>query len=331
MQFNSHIKISVIVPVFNTREYLWKCLKCLVIQTIPEMEIIVIDDHSDEEIEDVVNYYANQSPKLIRYERLGHHCGPGGARNRGVELATGQYIAFCDSDDWVDITYFEDSVQLMERCCADIGMCSLVRAYDFVQREPLYKCKYTREISLTGDTALRILTKQFDVGILIIPSSVNKIYRRSYLDQINLCFVENRLFEDLLFSFIAIMNAEKIVCVPHVTYHHYKRSHSIVQSFDQKHTDDFIEIFSQLRNHLKIMNRYDEYRFNYYKYLEQFYNLIVREIFEFIPDEKMRKEQLAYSFSKIKTVIDFQEYMEYITAEQLRQHIQPHITDTTIY
>ena len=86
-----------------------------------------------------------------------------------------------------------------------------------------------------------------------------------------------------------------------------------------------------MRQYLKSAGRYEEYRFHYYKFLEQFYNLIVREIFEFVPNEENRKEQLAYSFLKIKTVIDFNEYMEYTTAEQLRQHIQPHITDTTIY
>ena len=178
---------------------------------------------------------------------------------------------------------------------------------------------------------MKALTKQIDIGVLVIPSTVNKIYRRDYLSQTGLHFVEDRLFEDLLFSFISIMNAEKIICIPNVTYHHYKRLNSIVQSFDQKHIDDFVEIFMLLRQHLKSDGRYETYRFHYYKFLEQFYNLIVREIFEFVLDEESRKAYLTYSFLKIRSVIDFEEYMEYTTAEQLRQHIQPHITDTTIY
>lgn len=327
----ANIPVSVIVPVYNTRKYLERCLDALMVQTIVNMEIIVIDDCSDEDIQSVVIPYMDRSDKIVRYERLKQHRGPGGARNRGIELAAGTYIAFCDSDDWVDVNYYEDCVTLMNQYNSSIGMCSLVRVYDYIQKTPLYKCKYDREFSLTGEFALKVLTKQLDIGILIIPSTVNKIYRRDYLDQIHLRFIEDKLFEDLLFSFISVMHAPKLICIPNVTYHHYKRKNSIVQSFDQKHIDDFAEIFALLRQYLRTTGRYEEYRFHYYKFLEQFYNLIVREIFEFVPDEKKRKEELAYSFLKIKTVIDFDEYMEYTTAEQLRQHIQPHITDTTIY
>lgn len=327
----TNIPVSVIVPAYNTRKYLERCLDSLIAQTIDSMEIIVIDDCSDEDIRGVVVPYIGRSNKTVCFERLNQHRGPGGARNRGIELASGTYIAFCDSDDWVDISYFEDCVSLMDQYGASIGMCSLVRVYDYTQKAPLYKCKYDRELTLTGEFALKVLTKQMDIGILIVPSTVNKIYRRDYLDKIHLRFAEERLFEDLLFSFISVMNADKLICIPNVSYHHYKRPDSIVQSFDRKHTDDFVEIFALLRQYLKTAGRYEEYRFHYYKFLEQFYNLIVREIFEFVPDEETRKEQLAYSFLKIRTVIDFHEYMEYTTAEQLRQHIQPLIVDTTIY
>lgn len=327
----ANILVSVIVPVHNTRRYLERCMDSLMAQTIADMEIIIVDDCSEEDIQSVATSYMGRSDKIVRFERLEQHKGPGGARNRGIELASGVYIAFCDSDDWVDITYFEDCLAIMNRTGADIGMCSLVRVYDHTQKSPLYKCRYDRELTLTGEFALKALTKQIDIGVLVIPSTVNKIYRREYLSQIHLHFVEDRLFEDLLFSFISIMNAKKIICIPNATYHHYKRPNSIVQSFDRKHIDDFVEIFALLRQHLKADGRYEAYRFHYYKFLEQFYNLIVREIFEFVFDEESRKAYLAYSFLKIRSVIDFQEYIEYTTAEQLRQHIQPHITDTTIY
>lgn len=323
--------LSVIVPVYNTKQYLARCMDALVAQTLCDMEIIIIDDCSDENIEEVILPYIESNCKKIYFERLNHRVGPGGARNRGIEIATGKYIAFCDSDDWVDVTYYDVCVETMERYNACMGMCSLVRVYDYMQKKTLYKCKYEHEIHLNGDYALKIMTKQIDVEFLIIPSTINKIYRRSFLDEIKLRFVEERLFEDLLFSFISVMNAKKIICIPTVLYHHYKRPNSIVQSFDKKHIDDFIDIFSLLKNHLELVGCYEKYMFNYYKFLEQFYNLIVREIFEFVIDEKQQKDYLAYSFQKIKNLIVFEEYMEYTTAEQLRQHIQPHISDTTIY
>lgn len=323
--------LSVIVPVYNTKKYVTRCLDSLMAQTLHDMEIIIIDDCSNEDIEEVILPYINSKRKKIYFERLNRHVGPGGARNRGIEIAIGKYIAFCDSDDWVDVTYYDVCVEAMERYNAYIGMCGLVRVYDYIQKNPLYKCRYEREISLVGDFALKIMTKQIDTEFLIIPSTINKIYRHDFLDEIELRFVEDRLFEDLLFSFISVMNASKVICIPTVVYHHYKRPNSIVQSFDKKHIDDFMDIFLLLKKYLESTGNYEKYRFNYYKFLEQFYNLIVREIFEFILDDKQQKDYLAYSLQKIKNLIVFEEYIEYTTAEQLRQHIQPHITDTTIY
>ena len=327
----SRVSLSVIVPVYNTGKYLVRCLDTLIAQTASEMEIIVVDDHSDEDIRSVTSAYIGREDKPLRFERLERHKGPGGARNRGLALASGDFVAFCDSDDWVDITYFQTCMEAMVRQDASVGMCSLARAYDYTQSDTFYKCKYDQEIQMTGEFALKLLTKQLDAGIQVIPSTVNKVYRREYLDQINLRFVEDKLFEDLLFSFVCIMNAPKIVCVPGVVYHHYKRPDSIVQSFDRQHIDDFAAVFALLREQLKNTGRDNEYRFHYYKFFEQFYNLIVREIFEFVPDEVQRKEYLAYSFRKVIPLINFEEYMEYTTAEQLRRHIQPHINDTTIY
>ena len=65
--------------------------------------------------------------------------------------------------------------------------------------------------------------------------------------------------------------------------------------------------------------------------MEHFYNIIIREIFEFVVNDKERKTYIAYSFSKIKPLINFKEYIEFTSAEEIRQHIQPHITDTTLF
>lgn len=327
----SDIILSVIIPVYNTGKYLPQCIDSLISQTLFNLEIIIIDDCSDEDVERIIYPYQINNEIAIIFQRLKAHLGPGGARNTGINLAKGRYIAFCDSDDWVDVDYYEECVKHMEIHGADIGMCSLVRSYDAPIPEPLFKCKYDKLITLTGDVALKVLTKQYDLGINIIPSSVNKIYRKEFLEYQALRFLENTLFEDLLFSFVATLNAKKVICIPLVRYHHYKRSNSIVQSISQKHIDDFCKVFSHLRTYLKDYEKYERYRFNYYKFCEQFYNLIIREIFEFTFEEQTRKDLMAYSFQGIKKIVDFEEYMEYTTAEQLRQHIQPHIKDTKIY
>ena len=82
-----NIAVSVIVPTYNTSMYLERCMDSLIAQTIDDMEIIVIDDCSDEDIQSVVVPYIGQSDKVVCFERLAQHQGPGGARNRGIELA----------------------------------------------------------------------------------------------------------------------------------------------------------------------------------------------------------------------------------------------------
>ena len=122
-----------------------------------------------------------------------------------------------------------------------------------------------------------------------------------------------------------------MVCVPQVVYHHYKRSGSIVQSFNQKNIDDMMTAYKMIKEYLQKNNIYKKFRFNYYSSLQHFYNLIVRQIFEFVPDEKSKKEYLKYSFIRLKEVIDIDEYIDFLSSEELRKHIQPNITDTTIY
>ncbi|MCD1259243.1 glycosyltransferase family 2 protein [Paenibacillus athensensis] len=323
------VKVSIIVIVSDTEKHLEKCLDSLVHQTIKQTEIIVVDDCSINDPRTILEKY--YTDERVQFIRLDSKKGPGGARNKGLSLSTGTYIGFCDSDDWLDLNFYETAVNFMEQESADVGTCGLVRNYDVELQEKVYKCKYDSLIPLNGETAFKIMTKQYDYGIHIVPSSVNKIYKREFILQHNLFFLEHVYYEDLLFSFKMMLNAKKVICIPSTYYHHYKRIGSIVQSFSQKHIDDFYEVFLQIRKYLKENHLYERYQFNYYKFGEQFYNLIIRQMFEYVHNEEERKSYMRYSFSRIKELIEFEEYLEYATAEKLRQHIQPHLKSTTIY
>lgn len=323
-----NIKISVIVIVSDTEKYLKKCLDSITNQTLKEIEIIVVDDFSKNNILPLIKNYIEDS--RLKFIQLHEKKGPGGARNAGLSEVKGKYISFCDSDDWLDIEFYEKAYQHMEEESADIGMCGLVRNYDAEMVERIYKCKYEKVISLNSDFAFRIMTKEYDNGINIIPSSVNKIYKQDFLNKFDLTFMENVFYEDLLFSFRAILSANKIICIPDVYYHHYKRIGSIVQSFSSNHIEGFYKVFEAIRQYLKDSEKYELYKFNYYKFGEQFYNLIIRQIFEYSYSDEQRKIYMRESFQYVKKLIDFEEYLEYVTAEKLRQHIQPHISSTKI-
>ena len=119
--------------------------------------------------------------------------------------------------------------------------------------------------------------------------------------------------------------------MPNIVYHHYRRKNSIIQSFDNKHIRDFENFALSIRNYLMEKNMYTIYVQNYYNVVTHFYGIIIREIFEFIYDDNERKKYMVSTFSALKNVIIPNEYLEYLTAEQLRKHLLPDLTDTTLY
>lgn len=108
------LKISVIVPVYNVEPYLRKCLDSLLSQTYKDFEIVLIDDGSPDKSGDICDEYAQKYENISVIHQK--NAGPSTARNAGIEQATGEYITFVDSDDWVTETFLED----MMRSSADL-------------------------------------------------------------------------------------------------------------------------------------------------------------------------------------------------------------------
>ncbi|WP_444240113.1 glycosyltransferase family 2 protein [Eshraghiella crossota] len=324
------MKASVIITTHNTEKYLFKCIDSIINQTLPDIEIIIVDDASTDNTPKIAENLALQYDNIL-FLPLSISCGPGGARNKALLQATGEYISFIDSDDWVDLNYLEMMYNKAKQLNADIVTCSLMREYDYNISSPLYKCKYDQDYVLSGETAFRIMTNEYNYGIKFLPSALNKIYKKTFLTDNSLKFPENIYFEDQPFSYSCTLAANKVICIPNVVYHHYKRSGSIVQSFSQKNIDDMMTAYQMIKDYLYKNNIYEKFRFNYYSSLQHFYNLIVRQIFEFVTDENTKKTYLKYSFTQLKKLVTVDEYIDFLSAEELRKHIQPHIVDTTIY
>ena len=321
-----NIDISVIIPARNTGSYLKKCLNSMINQTASNIEIIIVDDASDPPLKSLL-YKEYKTYQNIIYLRNETPMRPGGARNCGIDIAHGRYITFCDSDDWVDLNYFEQVIKYMDSTMADIGMTSMMRNDDYSQNY-FYKCYYDRLYTLTPSIALKILSRSYDMCIQIVPACINKVYRREFILETNSRFEQDIYFQGILYSVYTFLRAEKIICIPNTTYHHYLRINSITQSFDQKHIHDFIECFTRMKAYFENLGKYEEYAFEYYRICEHYINVLVSELFEYIPNEKDKKTYLIEIIQAIKKIVNFDDYYRYITAEQLRQHIQPHINNT---
>lgn len=295
-------------------------------QTASNIEIIIVDDASKPPLKSIL-YEEYKSYTNIIYLRNELPLRPGGARNCGIEVARGRYVSFCDSDDWVDLNYYEQIISYMDSTKADIGMTSMMRNDDY-SKHPIYKCYYDRLYALTPDVALKILSGNYDMGIKIVPACINKIYRREFILDTNSRFEQDIYFQGILYSVYTFLRAQKIICIPGTIYHHYLRMNSITQSFDQKHIHDFVECFTRMKGYFKALGKYEMYASEYYRICEHYINVLVSELFEYIPNERDKKEYLIEIIQAIKRVVNFDDYYKYITAEQLRQHIQPHIDNT---
>ncbi|MGU8064410.1 glycosyltransferase family 2 protein, partial [Streptococcus suis] len=187
--------ITIIIPMKDTEDQITKCLDSIKINTLSRdrYEVIIIDDASKQPSEFLSEKYD------IHYFYSKKSLGAGGARNLGIRMARGKYICFIDSDDWISYDYLEKGLTYMEQCASEIGMFTLKREYDDI-KDIIYKCKYNTLLQLGPEESIKVMAKEYNFDVNIVPSTTNKIYLRQFLIDNNIFFPENRKFEDLLFS-----------------------------------------------------------------------------------------------------------------------------------
>ena len=211
----SEIKVSIIVPAYNVEQYISKCLKSLISQTLKEIEIIVVNDGSTDGTEQIIRTFTDDRIILINQENY----GPSVARNVALEVAKGDYIGFVDSDDWVDEDYFENLFDSITKYDADIAVAGMYR-----EREAYQKCllKYNeKEIYTSLEDKIRVC------GIPKFCYVCNKLFKAEKIKKEN--FQTGVYFEDVLWLPKVIKQSEKMVTVPKIAYHYRVNKNSIVK------------------------------------------------------------------------------------------------------
>lgn len=222
-------KISVIIPVYKVEAYLEECLDSVVNQTWRDTEILLVDDASPDGCGAVCDRYASADPRIrvIHREKNG---GLAEARNTGMELATGAYLFFADSDDWLAENTLERLYEGLKKygadCCA--GVCVTV----------LEKENGERLVQGGGRRQERCVTalEAMEQVLLTCSSACNRLYKRETLE--NLRFPRGRINEDEPFVLWAYERMERIVFLDCETYFYRKRANSITTSaFSVKKVD----------------------------------------------------------------------------------------------
>ncbi len=227
------VRLSIIVPVYNSEKFLDKCIESLLRQNVQDIEILLINDGSTDSSLDICKNFALKDNRIRVFNQ--ENFGQSKARNVGLDNAIGQYIAFVDSDDWVDVDYYEKMIKAIEANDADIACASIIRERKYLKK---YRINYKSEKCYT--------LAQEKIDVAEVPNMCyvwNKVYRRYFLNRIGLRFIEGMYFEDVDFVTRAVYFSNKIVTVPGTYYHYWTNSNSTVKTMrysDKKRFDSLL-------------------------------------------------------------------------------------------
>ncbi len=221
--------ISIIVPVFNVEKYLRQALESIINQSFTDWECIVVNDGSTDSSPAICEEFAAKDPRItVIHQENG---GLSAARNTGFKAASAPYIAYLDSDDWVEPEYLATLYNLITTHNADVAQIGFFREYNgFSRKKPLVK-------------QLRVMNQKTALRELVMDKSMpsymwNKLYSRRI---INMEFPVGKTFEDLYTVTKWFQDANTIVASPEVLYHYRIRRGSIINSNFGRNRMDYIE------------------------------------------------------------------------------------------
>lgn len=209
--------ISVIVPVYNVQPYLEKALNSIIRQTLKEIQIILVDDGSDDGSLDICYAFAQKDKRIQIIENV--HRGVAVARNAGLNVAVGDYVAFIDADDWLEADMFEYLYRNAVYYKTDISTCEIFREYP--GRKPLVKGSH-KDYLIEWVEAVKEMNYNGDFDAFLF----NKIFKRSLLDEIR--FPEGvSIGEDYTFIIKFLLKRPSVFRGSACKYHYRQQPNSI--------------------------------------------------------------------------------------------------------
>jgi len=240
-------KVSVIVPVYNVEEYLEKSLDSLVNQTLEDIEIIVLNDGTKDNSQNIIDRYRKKYPKKM-ISIIKENEGVSITRNRGTDMAKGEYIFYADSDDWMDITLLEKMYNHAQIHASDIVVCD----YYEVNESVLTSCQSINE-NISED-----ISKCF---LLSNACPWGKLFKLSYLRKTKLTFLENHVYEDLATIPGHAVFTSAISHVKDPLYYYLIREGSIMrQPIYSKRLEDIFDSIDRLYNIFKDNKKLEDYK-----------------------------------------------------------------------
>ena len=209
-------KVSIIVPIYNTEAYLERCVDSLLAQTYPNLEIVLVDDGSTDCSPAICDRYATQDARVKAVHKP--NGGLSSARNAGLDAASGEYIGFVDSDDYVSADMYRLLAERLDTSACDIANAMYVRVDEEGKTYPSRVPHDSNEDVSSVSFVRELMLHTGDVSVC------TKLFRRELFFGVR--FVEGKLNEDLLFMIEIFSRAKDVAFVGHVGYYYFVRSGS---------------------------------------------------------------------------------------------------------
>lgn len=210
-------KISVIVPVYNVRSYLRQCIDSIISQSYYNLEIILIDDGSTDGSGEICDQYIEDNRVTVIHQKNG---GQSAAKNRGLEMASGEFIGFVDSDDWIETDFFELLVKRQEAVESDITVIGFQFVYEGTDEVKKVKIP---EITYNYEDAMIALWQE-NIGHYMC----NKLFKKELFEKI--CFPSGEIYEDVRIAYKLFYNAKIVSCINECKYNYRMRKGATTSS-----------------------------------------------------------------------------------------------------
>lgn len=307
-------KLSVVVIAFNNELYIEEALESLNEQTFKNMEVVVVNDFSSDRTGELIDQYIEGKPMFKAVHLPENSGGCSTPRNTGIAHTTGEYVMFLDGDDWYTIDACEKMVAAIERTGSDFVAGQVIRTNT-------YEIWYHKQIYSVERTNINI--REFSM-LLFDSLSVNKIYKRSFLDKHSLRFPEGIHYEDIFFTGQAYFLADSVSIIPEPIYYWRVVENAAVKSITNRRFD-----FDNFKNRIiahrlfdKFLREngdtlYQEHKNN--KFLRHDLKLYTNDYLLFDEDYKEKFHELTYAY--LHEVMDEYSFMKLPEKERIMYYL----------
>lgn len=300
------IMLSIIVPVYNVELYLEKCLSSIFASNITDYEVVVINDGTKDNSEQIILKYVEKYKDRITYISK-ENTGLSDTRNIGISIAKGKYIAFVDSDDYIEPNMYELMLNKAVKRDFDVVAADVRLVYENNNKEELVSSRYEKDLFDKEEIKKSMLVQY--------PVVWNKIYKKSLLDGI--AFSKGVWYEDMEFVLKLYPRIKSIGVVKEPLYNYLQRGNSITYTYNDK-LYDIINNMNKVIDYYKANDTYDEYK-------EELEYLYVRYAFATFPKRLAKcgnKEKyeagIEYAFKQVNEYFPKHKNNKYFTKMGLK-------------